>query len=478
MNILFSRIKSRWYGDGGYREVLIIALPLIISTGAWSVQHFVDRMFLAWYSPEAIAAAMPAGMLSFTISCIFIGSAGYVSTFVAQYYGARRCERCGPSMWQGIYLAFIGGAIQAMMIPMAGSIMAFIGHDPAIQDCERVYFIILCYGATPAIASSAISAFFSGLGKTRIVMWVTVSETGVNLFLDWLLIFGRWGFPEMGIAGAGIATVAAFCYSVVIFFILIVRFRYHQTYVLLSGWRFDRSLFWRLVRFGFPSGMQLFIDIAGFTVFILLIGKIGLIQLAASNIAFNINTLAFMPMIGAGIAVSVLVGQRLGENRPEIAERSTYSAFHLAGFYIVLIVFLYIVLPDLFITPFIIHSNFELFEPIRGVTRTLLRFLAVYSLFDAMSIIFAASIKGAGDTRFVMMTMALLSVFGLIIPCYAAFMWFSLGLYAGWTFASAYIILLGIIFHLRFRGGKWKDMRVIEESPGCVSSENSGKHCE
>ena len=82
-------VKNRWYAEGGYGEVLRIAIPLIISTGSWSVQHFVDRMFLTWYSPEAIAAAMPAGILNFTITCIFIGTASYVGTFVAQYYGAR-----------------------------------------------------------------------------------------------------------------------------------------------------------------------------------------------------------------------------------------------------------------------------------------------------------------------------------------------------------------------------------------------------
>ena len=116
----FLRIKSRWYGDGGYGEVLRIALPLIVSTGAWSVQHFVDRMFLTWYSPEAIAASMPAGILNFTITCIFIGTASYVGTFVAQYYGARQYERCGPSLWQCIYIALIGGVVMVTLIPMAG----------------------------------------------------------------------------------------------------------------------------------------------------------------------------------------------------------------------------------------------------------------------------------------------------------------------------------------------------------------------
>jgi MATE family multidrug resistance protein len=102
-------LKNRWKSEGGYREVLVVAIPLILSTATWSVQHFVDRMFLTWYSPEAIAAAMPAGMLNFSMVSIFMGTAGYVTTFVAQYYGARRFHRIGPALWQGVYVSLLEG---------------------------------------------------------------------------------------------------------------------------------------------------------------------------------------------------------------------------------------------------------------------------------------------------------------------------------------------------------------------------------
>ena len=102
-------LRERWSSEGGYREVLAIAVPLILSTASWSVQHFVDRMFLSWYAPEAIAAAMPAGMVYFSIVSIFMGTAGYASTFVAQYYGAKSYHRIGPALWQGVYVSLLGG---------------------------------------------------------------------------------------------------------------------------------------------------------------------------------------------------------------------------------------------------------------------------------------------------------------------------------------------------------------------------------
>jgi MATE family multidrug resistance protein len=123
-------LKNRWNRIGGYREVLVVAIPLILSTATWSIQHFVDRMFLTWYSPISIAAAMPAGMLNFTIISIFMGTAGYVSAFVAQYYGAGRHHRIGPALWQGIYISLTGGLILLGVIPLAEPAFRLIGHSP------------------------------------------------------------------------------------------------------------------------------------------------------------------------------------------------------------------------------------------------------------------------------------------------------------------------------------------------------------
>ncbi|MEE4351950.1 MAG: MATE family efflux transporter [Desulfatiglans sp.] len=466
MSLFLVRIKNRWQEDGGYSEVLEIAIPLIISTGTWSVLHFVDRMFLSWYSQETIAAAMPAGLLSFTITSVFIGTASYIGTFVAQYYGAKRYKRCGASLWQGIYIALIGGTLQISLLPLAGPIFDFVGHETEIRHYEITYFRILCLGAVPAIVSSTISAFFSGLGQTRPVMWVNIAAMLFNILLDWILIFGHLGFPELGIAGAGIATVCSFIFNMGIYFLWLSHPFYRIRFDTIKAWPFEKRLFTRVIRFGFPSGIQFFIDMSGITFFVLLIGKLGTVSLASTNIAFNISTLSFMPMIGTGMAISVLVGQRLGENRPEIAARSTYSALHLASVYISGIVLLYVLWPDLFVRAFSSQSDPLEFQPIRDTTVILLRFVAFYSLFDAMSIIFSSALKGAGDTRFVMFIVTLVSIFILMLPSYALIIFFSMGTYSGWICPTAYVVTLGLVFFARFSRGKWKQMRVIEKSRG------------
>lgn len=457
-------LAKRWACEAGYRSVLSIAVPLILSTGAWSILHFVDRMFLTWYSPEAIAAAMPAGMLNFTIMSLFLGTAGYVSTFVAQYHGSGQHQRIGPVLWQGIYIAVAGGILHLLLIPLAGPIFRFVGHEPLVQEYEIVYFQVLCLGATPAIASSAIAGFFSGRGKAWPVMWVNVLATTLNIIMDYALIFGKWGLPELGMKGAAIATVLSACFSFAIYLILFSRSGYESRYYTLRGWMFERPLFLRLMYFGFPSGVQFFLGMAGFTAFILLVGRLGTMELAATNIAFNINNLAFMPMIGFGMAVSVLVGQCLGKDRPDLAQRSVYSSFHLTFLYMASVAAAYIFVPNIFINPFASQADPASFAAIRKTTLILLRFVAIYSLFDALNIVFASAIKGAGDTRFVMFMIAIVSSLALVVPSYIALVLLETGIYTAWTIASVYVSILGLVFLFRFLGGKWKSMRVIEQT--------------
>jgi len=455
-------LKTRWNGPGGYREVLVIAIPLILSTATWSIQHFVDRMFLTWYSPEAIAAAMPAGMLNFSMTSIFMGTAGYLSTFVAQYYGAKRYHRIGPALWQGVYVSLLGGLVIVCAIPFAEPVFRLVGHSPLVQQDEVAYFQILCLGGGAYSASYALSGFFSGRGKTWPVLWVNAATTVVNLVLDYALIFGHWGFPELGIRGAGIATVVAGVFSLLMFFVLLCSGSNNDTFHTIKGWRLERDLFVRLLRYGFPSGVQFFLEMAGFTAFVLLVGRLGIASLAATNIAFNINTLAFMPMIGCGIAVSVLVGQYLGGDKPDRAQSVVYSGFHLTLVYMLSIAAAYVLVPDVFVAPFALRADPGGFSEIYGYSIVLLRFVAVYSVFDTMNIVFCSAIKGAGDTRYVMLITVILSVFVFVLPVYLAVVVFELGLMVAWVFATAYITLLGLIFYLRFLGGKWKAMRVIE----------------
>jgi multidrug resistance protein, MATE family len=456
-------LTNRWNERGGYRALLKMAFPLILSMGATSILHFIDRMFLTWHSATSIAAAMPAGILSFTAMSLFIGTAGYVSTFVAQYHGAKRPDRIGPSLWQGLYIAAVGGVVIFFLSFAARPIFTFVGHEAAIREEEIIYFSILAKGALFSISSSALAGFFSGRGENWPVMWANFIMMAVNVVLDYLFIFGKAGLPAMGIRGAAYATIIAAAAACLFYLTLVFRKKYNSKFKTLSGFRFDRKLIGRMIKFGLPSGIQFFIDIAGFSIFILLIGRIGTDELAATNIALNINTLAFMPMLGFGVAISVMVGQFQGEGKSDIAERSVYSGAHLCLCYMILIAISYVAVPQVFIAAFAAKADPGTFDEIRQFITVLLRFVAVFTVFDTLNIVFASALKGAGDTRFVMIMIVVLSICGLTIPTIIAISFLNANIFAAWYIISGYVILLAISFLLRFLTGKWKTMKVIEK---------------
>lgn len=463
---MFEAIRSRWSAPGGYREFLVIAFPMILSTASWSIQHFVDRVFLTWYSTDALAASLPAAMTNFVFVSLFLGMAGYVNTFVAQYVGAGRSWRVGPSLWQGAYLALFSAGVGLLVAQLATPLFDLVGHDAAVRSNEVTYFRILCYGVGPLTLSTAMSCFYSGRGRTWPVLAVNVAATVFNIVVDYVLIFGRWGAPEMGMRGAAWATVGSAIFTTLLFVLLLSRSSYRREFAIFSGWRFDRALFGRLLRFGGPSGLNFMLDILSFTLFILIAGRIGRLELTATNLAFNINSLAFMPLIGAGIALSTMVGQRLGRDDPAAAEYCTWTGVHLALGYMGVMALAYSLLPDLFLMPYGAGAQGPEFETARDMARQLLRFVAFYCVFDAAYMMFTAALKGAGDTRYVMLASLLMGVTIMVAPPLIAVEWFDAGVFVVWIFICAYLAAGAVVFYLRFRGGKWKSMRVIEAEAG------------
>lgn len=450
---------------GSLRELLRIAIPLVISSGSVSVMHLANAVFLTWDSSTSLAAVVPAGVLQWTLISIVFGTVQYANTFVAQYEGAGRMDRAAAAVWQAIYLAVVGGILLNLLALFAGPLFDAIGHDKEVAVLEADYFGMLCFSSVPMLLTAALTCFFSGQGKTRVVMVVNVIGVSVNILSDYLLIFGNGPFPRMGIRGAGISTVLAQTVECLMLAWLFFQPQQRATHGTWRNRAFDRELFKRFLKFGFPQGVHFFLDVASFSVFMLLLGRLGKVELAATNLTFRLNTLAFIPMIGLGTAVSTIVGKRIGEGCPELAVRSTWTAFKVSAAYMFLFVVIFVFLPDVILYPFKKYSDPQDFAALHDTVVELLRFVAVYCFFDAMVIVFSFAIRGAGDTRFALLFSCVIAWSVMVLPTWVSIKWFGGGLHACWWFCTIYIIVLGIGFFARFQAGHWKKMRVIEATP-------------
>lgn len=395
------------------------------------------------------------------------GVGGYAGVFIAQYTGRGEHKRVSTVLWQGIYFTIFSGILLwCIAVFLSGPLFSLAGHPPEVQLLEEIYFSILCKGAILHVGMVTLSTFFSGRGLTRPVMIITFIGVLVNVPLDYALIFGHWGMPELGITGAAIATIVGWAVNVILLVSLIFTQKNNLRFGVFSNYGFNKEIFTRLMRYGIPGSLQFTLDILAFTFFILLVGRIGKTELAATNIVLSINALAFMPSMGVSQGVSVLVGQALGRKEPLMAINSVTSASHLLIGYILVIDLIFIFAPNLVLEPFLAAQQ----EPasyieLLRISTSLLHIIAAYLLFDALYMVVSGALRGAGDTRFMMLAIGIVSPVCLVLPVYFGVTYFSMSVEAAWLCIVLFITVLFALSTLRYRHGAWQKMLVIEDTP-------------
>jgi MATE family multidrug resistance protein len=450
----------------GYREVLSLAVPLVASTLASSAMMFTDRLFLSRFSLDAIAAALPAGILKFMLTAFFFGTVTYTGVFAAQYTGAGRPRRAAASLWQGLYLSLIFGVGLYSMYFLGPALFGLAGHPESVRELELVYFRVLVLGTPVELMMVTMSSFLSSVGRARAVMWVNCLGTAVNVPLDYILIFGAetpWGaIPPLGVLGAALATCFAWLFSFSLLAVMIFSGRMERSHGTRSSRAPDRELMLRILRFGYPSGLQFLMEIFAFAFFAFACGWLGAEILAANNIVLSMESMSFVPMLGLGQAVSILVGQSVGRGTPTEGREATVSGIVLTTCYVMCILFAFVAVPEPILSIFIPEgTDAATHGRIVALGIVLLRFVVVYSFFDGLYICCFSAVKGAGDVWFPMWAMAFwgsLLTAGLL----ALHLSGTATIYSLWAVMVAYVLLLTFTGYWRFRSGKWMSLRVIE----------------
>ena len=472
--IMKSNFIQSFKGRGGIADVSKVAFPLVIASIGHGVNLFTDRVMLANYNPAAMAAAFPAGLTSFTMSCIFLGIVGYAGVFVAQYSGAKQNHHVGKAVWQAIFLALTGGMLMAATTLFSQPLFDLFGHAETLRPMEITYYNLLSWFGFVPLTTAALSTFWSGRAKTGMIMLVNLLITLFNIPLNALLIFG-WDFgsfavPEFGIAGAAWGTIGAGASGMMVYLICFFLPSPRKIYGTCRN-PYAPDIFKRLIRYGTPNGVQLVLDLATFNIFVVLLGKISENVLTASTVAMSAYSLAFNPMIGFGQAASILVGQGVGAKDIPFAEKSVRNCFMLVLGYAALMLVVFIIFPELICRMFDLQD-----EEVLRLSRIMLIFTSGYLFFDAINILFGNAVKGAGDTRFVMWAGIILGWVLFAIPCLAVYYTFSsswaidkfsdataqeINVWSLWSICNLYIAMLAATFYWRYRKGKWKSMSVI-----------------
>jgi MATE family multidrug resistance protein len=442
--------------------MLAIALPMVVSHACETAMIFVDRLFLSRLGTVPMSAAMAGGLTSFMMMTFFIGLIGYATALVAQYLGSGRKQNCARAASQALLIALLAYPLILAGRPLAHGLFAVAGIAPAQLVQQQAYFDILLYGTLLVLLRTALASFFSGIGRTRVILISSLVAMLVNIGADYLLIFGRFGAPALGIRGAAIATLlGSFCALLVLLTAYLARGN-RQEFAVTGALRFDGAVMNKLLRFGFPAGIEMFLNLLAFTLMILLFHSHGLATATAVTIVFNWDMVSFVPLIGIQIGVVSLVGRYLGAGRPEVAERAARSGLKMGWTYSSVILVLFVALPGPLVAIFAPAGVDPVFTQAAPLATGMLRLAAFYVLADALMLVCSGVLRGAGDTFWAMCISV--SMHWLLLPVlYLALKVLQLPPQTAWLALIFLFLAFSFIFYLRYRSGRWKMLRMVGE---------------
>ena len=459
LNIFYRPKKFKKNGD--VKDVLVVALPMLLSMSFDTIMTFIDRLFLSKLGPAEMNAALGAGAVQLALTMFFTGAISYTTAMVAQRLGAKKTSDCARVFMQSVYLSLISVPLLYLTIPL-GHLAFGMEHLPADQlEYQKTYFNILMFGGIINLVRNAAPCFFSGIGETKIVMKAAFVGMIVNVACNFVLIYGLGPIPALGVAGAAYGTLIGNLVSTVILFAKFFAKSCNSRFNTRSSFAFSWPLTRELLQKGIPSGVEMFLNMSAFQLMILMFHALGPDAATASSVMFNWDMVAYVPLMGLEVASTSLVGRYVGARDAAAATRSTYSGLKLGWGYSLIMgiffVFLPGVLTDIF-RPDVAEASAEaiaIFDAARPMSIFMLRIATFYIFVEVLLVVYAGALRGAGDTVWVMFTCAIMNwcVSGAL---YVAAYIFHLPAHYAWIAVVAVYSTAPVIFWWRWKSGKWR----------------------
>ncbi|MBI1218854.1 MAG: MATE family efflux transporter [Rhodobacteraceae bacterium] len=396
------------------RALLVLGLPLIGSNLAQMALHVTDTVMMGWYSVPGLAAVV-LGASSFFI--IFIFGSGFAIGVMPMVASAaadgdetevRRVTRMG--MW----LSLLFSVIALPIFWFSGPIFGFLGQQPDVAANAQSFMRIAGFGMAPALLVMVLKSFVSALERTHVVLWATVAAVFLNIGLDWLLIFGNWGVPELGVRGTALATVSTQMLTLaVIGLYAALNPMLRRFHLFVRFWRPDWPAFARVFHLGWPIGLTGLAEGGLFNASALMMGWIGTVELAAHGIALELAGLTFMVHLGLSQAATVRAGRASGRD-PQGLRDGAVAAIALSLGFALFAVTLFLTLPRDLVGLWV-NPDDPLAARILAFGARLLAVAALFQFFDALQVMALGLLRGVQDTR-VPMIMAALSYWVIGIP--------------------------------------------------------------
>ena len=431
-------------------ETIRLAAPMALTQLGQIAMMTTDLAFIGRLGDDAVAAAALGHTVFFVSFTFGLGLVAAVAPLAAQAFGARDPRQVRRAVRTGLWVALLV-SIPIMFLPLHGEqILLALGQAPVAARLGQQYLFGLVWGIAPALWFIAIRGFMGAVNRPEPVLWITLAAVPANALLVYLLLHGHWGFPKLGLFGAGLATtiVNIGTFIAALGFVMWRR-PFRKYHILARLWRIDWPLLRQLVTLGAPISLSMLMEYGLFSSAALLMGLIGTAALAAHQVALQVTAILFMVPLGIGMAATVRVGHAVGRGDAAGVKRAGDVALWLG-----------IVLAVIF-TIIVVFARFAIAEAFFGhgatgagtiaLTATLLVVGGTYFITDGIQTIVAGALRGLNDTR-VPLLLAVVSywMIGFTLACILGFRT-GLGAVGVWVGLSCGTLVYATLLILRFR---------------------------
>jgi MATE family multidrug resistance protein len=443
-------------------ELLVLALPTVAQMASYTVINFTDTLMLSRLGDVEATASGNASLFGFAIISLGFGTMWVVNTLVSQAFGRGDAKACGEHLWAGIWFGVAYGIAILPLILLARPLFDALGHEPALAAGETTYLSIILTFTSLRLAAAAAGQFLLAIDRPYLTLWAAFVGAAVNVVANYVLIWGHWGFPELGLAGAAWGANIGSTVELLVLLGCCVLPTIRRTYHVL-----DVRLRWRrlrtLLKVGLPSGGQMIGDVSAWSLFGLwVMAAFGTEAMAANTFMMRYMSMSFLPAFGLSAGVTALVGRYIGRGQPEVACHRAALGFKLAAAFMLSCGVIFFVFGEAMIGLF--TSDPE----ILAMGGLLMKFAAAYQFFDALYIIYVGALRGAGDTFWpAIVTAGLCWVFVVLLGGLSAYQLPGFGVAGPWAIACLYGMLLGLFMWLRFQQGGWRSI-ILDAEPAVV----------
>ena len=446
--------QAKWRPE--LRTLVALAIPVVLSELGWMAQGIVDTIMVGKLGPAAIGAVALGNAVCFPPSLCAFGLLLGLDTLVAQAYGRNDHEACHRWLAQGVYLTLILTPPLMLLLWLASFGFAPFGITPEVAGPAGSYLRILNWGTLPLLLYGGTRRYLQAVGDVHVITITYVAANLLNWLGNWVLIYGKWGFPAMGVDGSALSTVLSRSFMAVALLGFAWRYERKRGHPLFRDWAGPSlTKLKEMAQLGAPAAGQIALEVGAWNAATLAAGWLTPVMLATHQIVFNYASLTYMVPLGISSAAAVSVGHAIGAGDPARARRAGWLGLGLGTGFMLLAAVVFWAVPRPLIALYTSDPQ------VMAVAPGLLLLAAAFQIFDGIQTVSTGALRGLGETRVPMLAnLAGYWVFGLPLGLTLCFV-LNWGIYGIWIGLTAALIVIAAILLRRWQQESKKQLLTV-----------------